>query len=143
MSHEISNVSGRNEMFYVGEKPWHGLGVSVEKHARAAEAISLAGLDWDVYQRPLFMPDQVKVPDRVANVRLDKDKKDFYLGTVGTTYKLIQNRDAFTFFDEVVGQGQAIYHTAGAIKDGRRVWILAKLHEPIRDNRERKLIWKT
>ena len=34
-------------MFYVREKPWHGLGTCVEEAPTSADALRLAGLDWD------------------------------------------------------------------------------------------------
>lgn len=127
MAHEISSVSGRAEMFSVGQMPWHGLGVNVKEAQTSADAIKLAGLDWLVEQVPLHLPDGSKVPDRRANIRRRPDGGIHYLGTVGQQYQVIQNDHAFEFFDSVVGQKLAIYHTAGALKEGRKVWILAKL----------------
>ena len=41
-------------MFYVREKPWHGLGTVVMEAPTSAEALRLAGLDWKVVQEPVY-----------------------------------------------------------------------------------------
>jgi phage/plasmid-like protein (TIGR03299 family) len=105
--------------------PWHGQGQVIEGLATAAEAIQHAHLDWQVEKRPLTVKGQdIELRDYKAVVRCDNN---FPLGVVKNRYTVIQNADAFGFFDEVVGAGQAIYETAGALHDGRKIWIMAKL----------------
>ena len=43
MSHEVESM-----MFVEKEVPWHGLGVPVPDAVLAEEAITAAGLDWEV-----------------------------------------------------------------------------------------------
>ena len=130
MAHEISTASGRAEMFYAGETPWHRLGTKVDHLLTGAEALVTAGLDWTVEQRPTFYRPRandsvVQVPDRMVNVRSDTGT---YLGTVGNGFTPIQNSVLFDFADALVQAG-AKFETAGALRDGKRIWALARLGE--------------
>jgi len=119
-------------MFYYGEVPWHGLGTSLENPATAYEAIRASGLDWKVEKTPIYLHNRQQVPDHFAVVRMKAGRIEKVLGVVGRNYVPIQNQEAFSFFDSVVGRGQAIYHTAGSLSGGKRVWILAKLPGEVR-----------
>ncbi|MES2416658.1 MAG: DUF932 domain-containing protein [Bacteroidota bacterium] len=61
------------------------------------------------------------------------DDTDEVLGVVGRDYEVIQNVDAFSFFDSIVGGKDGIlYETAGALGKGERIFITAKLPEYIK-----------
>jgi phage/plasmid-like protein (TIGR03299 family) len=111
--------------------PWHDKGVPVEGLATAAECIRTAGLDWGVAKFPLKVADEggLPVPGKMVTVRTDLPSTDprRILGVVGEEYQPLQNWDAFGFFDHVVGNRIAIYETAGAIENGKRIWLLARL----------------
>jgi phage/plasmid-like protein (TIGR03299 family) len=131
MPANISERNGQAANSAVREPAWHRLGKVLERPATAAEAIEAAGLDWEVLKQPLFtgQMEHIPVPDHFAVVRGDEwgKGKATVLGIVGSEYTPLQNRDAFRFFDPIVGNKAAIYHTAGALGSGERVWILAKL----------------
>lgn len=110
-------------MFSVREKPWHGLGTVVMEAPTSADALRLAGLDWEVVQEPVYIGSNELVQGYKANVR-DSDRK--VLGVVSDRYKVVQNMDAFSFTDELLGKGVR-YETAGSLQEGKKVWLLARL----------------
>lgn len=110
-------------MFSVREKPWHGLGTIVKEAPTSADAIRLAGLDWSVVQEPIYTNFNRVVEGYRANVR-SSDRK--VLGVVSDRYKVVQNVDAFSFTDELLGKGVR-YETAGSLQEGKKVWLLARL----------------
>jgi phage/plasmid-like protein (TIGR03299 family) len=142
MAHLINfnQKTGKDSFFSVKQKARHGLGQIVDRYPTSAEAIQFAGLDYIVEKRPLFTYDtenhlgdpdediiipEISVPNYFATVRADTEQ---VLGVVGNDYEVVQNRDAFTFFDAIVGGGDGIlYETAGALGNGERIFITAKL----------------
>ena len=144
MAHNINfnEQTGKHSFFSVQQKAWHGLGQIVSDYPTSAEAIRFAGLDYRVEKRRLFTFDSqnsfgnadtvqpsIEVPSYFATVRADNDA---VLGVVGRDYQVVQNRDAFSFFDSiVVGEGIQ-YETTGALGKGERIFITAKLPNYIR-----------
>jgi len=110
-------------MFYTREKPWHGLGTRVEVAPTSADALKMAGLDWEVLQESIYTDAGDKIAGYKANVR-STDKK--VLGVVTDRYKVIQNAEAFEFTDTLLGNGVR-YETAGSLSEGKKVWLLARL----------------
>jgi phage/plasmid-like protein (TIGR03299 family) len=126
MAHAIES------MMYAGETPWHGLGKEVSENINVEDAISAAGLDWNVNKAPMQVIANVQgtmrlidVPDAHAIVR---DTDGMVLGTTGRVWKPLQNKDAFAWFNPFLEMNQARLHTAGSLHDGQNVWILAKLN---------------
>lgn len=146
MAHSINynEISGTHSFFSVKEKAWHGLGQIVSDYPTSAEAIQHAGLNYAVEKRRLFTYDnenntagqdkhiiipRIEIPNYFATIRTDTQK---ILGVVGKDYEVIQNVDAFIFFDSIVGGDGIQYETAGALGNGERIFITAKLPDYIK-----------
>jgi phage/plasmid-like protein (TIGR03299 family) len=114
-------------MLYVGEVPWHGLGVLLENAPSIQEAIAASGLNWDVACQPQyakFEGQEISTPSR-AVIRVT-DRK--VLGVVGPDYHVVQNSKAFDWFQPWIDTGVATIETAGSLCGGSRIWVLAKIN---------------
>ena len=115
-------------MFYVSNEqnnrfvPWHGLGTPVQEALTSREALQQAGLDWEVIQKPIFT-DNREIPHFMANVRSSDNS---VLGVVSDRYKIVQNTEAFDFTDALI-DGEVRYETAGSLRNGKTIWLLAKM----------------
>jgi len=124
MAHEVES------MFYVDQVPWHGLGTQLENPPTIEEGIRVAGLDWNVETKELFLDSGLKIPKHRAVVR-DSDKS--VLGIVGKNWTPLQNDKAFEFFQPFLDAGECTLETAGSLRGGRHVFILAQIKkDPIR-----------
>lgn len=147
MAHNLNfnNRTGRYSFFSVKEKAWHGLGEIIQDYPTCEEAIRYAGLNYEIAKSPLYTKgsgiietaegieigsNELHVPNYFANIRTDNNA---VLGVVGKDYQIVQNSEAFSFFDAIVGGGEGIlYETAGALGQGERIFITAKLPDYIR-----------
>jgi phage/plasmid-like protein (TIGR03299 family) len=114
-------------MAYFGGLPWHRLGTALDEADIYdwPSASRKAGLNWEVELVPLVAADtQAQVAHRA--VRRTSDSK--VLGVVGPRYAPLQNRDAFGWFRPFLDAREAALHTAGSLKSGSRIWVLAKLN---------------
>lgn len=126
MAHELEILqNGEASTFYVGDVPWHKLGKRLIKAPTVEEGIVAAGLNWTVGLRDLVMAADGREVDHKATVR---ESDGSILGVVGPGYKPLQNLEAFNFFNPFLAAGEASLETAGALFNGKRVWILAKIN---------------
>lgn len=120
-------------MAYYGEVPWHGLGKQVPKGLTAEQMIRAAGLDWDVQLLPARGAREINRKgefSRYEVVRMPRPNttdNEVLLGAVGRRYQPLQNVEAFGFFDSIVGERKAYFETAGALGEGERIWVMAKM----------------
>lgn len=99
----------------------------------AQQAIKLAHLDYEVVKVPNFAyynGEFLDTPSSFSTLRTDTGQ---ILGDrIGKNYTIVQNSEAFEFFDTLTGTGAAIYETAGVLGIGEKIFITAKMSDTIR-----------
>lgn len=102
--------------------PWtYGTCISGQN---SSNAIEMAGLNWTVEKKPLFVQDGefVELNNDCAIYRPDTKK---HLGLCGRVYNPIQNVRAFEFMDEV---SECLnYEYGGSINGGERIYLCASI----------------
>ena len=139
MAHNIyfNENTNQHSFFTVQKKPWHGLGQIVQDYPTSSDALKFAGLDYEVAKEDIYItsknnPDRLEFREKIAthSATIRKDTGEI-LGVVGKDYQIVQNIDAFKFFDAIVGGDGIQYETAGALGKGERIFITAKLPDYI------------
>jgi len=130
MSHELTvREDGRAECFVAVKPAWHELGQVTTNALTSAEAITTALMDWTVTKVELyahFGDKLLQVDDKVGIQRDDNGK---VLGVVGVKYQPVQNLVAFKFLDSLVDNGELKYESAGTLRGGKVIWLLARMPE--------------
>jgi len=129
----LEMVDGQAQMAYVGETPWHGLGVEVDSNLTPLKMLEAAELDWTVSKRPSYTIDSPSWSDDVGLIQAEdtyhivRDSDNTILSHCGKSYIPIQNEDVFKFFKRFTEAGHMTMETAGSLRDGKEIWGLAKI----------------
>jgi phage/plasmid-like protein (TIGR03299 family) len=130
MAHLIDTSNARNNIAFVGETPWHGLGQRLTEGADLDTWTREAGLAWGVRRSEvefIGLDNERKVMgDRHVLFRGDTGKP---LGIVSADYKIVQPREIIGFFDDLVKREGFKMDVAGSLNDGRRIWALVSCGE--------------
>jgi len=112
--------------FFVSVPAWHHLGTILDAPPTTSEAIVQAGLDWEVLEEPIYQVDE-KHSEVTLSKKLKRDRDLKVLATVKHDYRPLQNQEAFRWFEPLIESGGVELEAAGSLKEGKRIWILAKL----------------
>lgn len=127
--------------------PWScGIGKNVSDCLTTQEVMKKSGLDYEVQKCKLVakMPFSIKGNNEIKNDDGFAYKGNIYrdcynafatyrtdynipLGIVKDKYEVIQNVDAFSFFDDAIGKDKAVWDTAGCFGHGNKIFVSAKL----------------
>ena len=125
MSANLDVSKGKVAFWSNGVEAWHSKGQVTEGYKDSEEILTLSGLDFDVVKEPIYLGNGEVIKDQFATVRKDTDKA---LGVVGSRYVVTPNISAFKFFDTIIGEEDITYQTAGALRDGKIIYVSAKLN---------------
>jgi len=122
-----------NSMFSVREKPWHGLGIVLDDYPGRIEAMKFAGHDFRIDEKDVFMKSgksgtsTLKVDGWKALV---KSTDGGVMTVVRDSYAVVQNDVMWDIVDAIVKEPNVKYETAGVLKNGAVLWVLARIEEP-------------
>lgn len=122
--------SGKAEMAYVGEKPWHGLGQQLIAGAPIEVWQEAAGMDWELKRTPVtYMPGSEGPREIDETHVIYRSDTCAPMGIVSKGYKLVQPKEVLEFFRDLIGSNGYTLDTAGTLFDGKRFWALARVGE--------------
>lgn len=127
---ETNTNTGKSEIAFIGNVPWHGLGQALSPNAPIEVWKTEAGLDWQAeVARAMFIPElggvAHPVPGRNVVYRSDTQAP---LGVVTDRYRIHQPGEILDFFNTLVQSAGFSLEVAGAISGGKRIWALANVN---------------
>ncbi|ENW06743.1 DUF932 domain-containing protein [Acinetobacter beijerinckii] len=125
MAHQIENMA------YVGETPWHGLGNQLTPNQPIEVWAKQAGMDWQIESSNVsYMAENHKgqnliLPHDEQRV-LYRSDTHAPLSVVSQRYQEVQPKEILHFYKDLTEQSGFELETAGVLKGGKKFWALAK-----------------
>ena len=125
MAHQIEQIA------YVGETPWHGLGNQLSPHQPIEVWAQQAGMDWRIessdvsYMAQNERGQSIIMPYEEQRV-LYRSDTHAPLSVVSQRYQEVQPKQILEFYRDLTEQSGFELETAGVLKGGKKFWALAK-----------------
>ncbi|MDQ9023385.1 DUF932 domain-containing protein, partial [Acinetobacter sichuanensis] len=125
MAHQLE------QMAYVGETPWHGLGNQLSQNQPIEVWAQQAGMDWRIesanvsYMAQNERGQSILMPYEEQRV-LYRSDTHAPLSVVSQRYQEVQPIEILEFYRDLTEQSGFELETAGVLKGGKKFWALAK-----------------
>jgi phage/plasmid-like protein (TIGR03299 family) len=113
-------------MAYRGEAPWHGLGNALSSGQPLEVWLKEAGMEWSVREAPVRFEVGHEAHEFAEHKVLYRSDTRLPLSVVSKRYQVVQPRGVLEFYRDLVEVGGFELETAGVLKDGRKLWALAR-----------------
>ncbi|MHA3099091.1 DUF932 domain-containing protein [Acinetobacter brisouii] len=119
------------QMAYVGETPWHGLGNVLTPNQPIEVWAQQAGMDWQIescnvsYMAQNERGQSIILPYEEQRV-LYRSDTHAPLSVVSQRYQEVQPKEILEFYRDLTEQSGFELETAGVLKGGKKFWALAR-----------------
>jgi len=117
-------------MAYANAEPWHGLGNRLQPKQPLEVWQQQAGMDWQINETPVLFNISA---DGGLHVKAHTDNKVLFrsdthapLSVVSKRYQVVQPHEVLEFYRDLTEAGGFELETAGVLKEGRKLWALAR-----------------
>ncbi|MEN8400626.1 DUF932 domain-containing protein [Acinetobacter towneri] len=125
MAHQVE------QMAYVGDTPWHGLGNQLTQNQPIEVWAKQAGMDWRIessdvsYMAQNARGQSIIMPYEEQRV-LYRSDTHAPLSVVSQRYQEVQPMEILEFYRDLTEQSGFELETAGVLKGGKKFWALAR-----------------
>lgn len=122
-------------MAYANDTPWHGLGNRLAPQQPLEVWAQQAGMDWHVRSADVRF---VASDHGLGSIHAFPDQKVLYrsdtkapLSVVSKRFQVVQPAEILEFYRDLTEAGGFELETAGVLKEGRKLWALAKTGQSV------------
>jgi phage/plasmid-like protein (TIGR03299 family) len=125
----FNKQSGKYSFYSLRQKAWHSYGQISDMQLDSKGVLEQSQLNYRVNIAPCIyrFPSGKEIVSANSFYTFREDTEEILGNGLSSDYHVVQNVDAFTFFDSITNGEGIIYETAGALGKGEKIFITAKL----------------